>query len=110
MTGSVSTTLEHHDEDVDRQLWCAVLSQAIEDATSTRISKRAQSEKQAALDWLLVDSIDFKTVCTLAGVEPDAVRDRLMQMPGVVEKFREIAPDQTSPEPLSRSKMGFFQQ
>jgi hypothetical protein len=113
---SAATFVEHHNENADRQLWCAVIGQAIQDATSARSNSRnsengrLQSDKQAALDWLLNDSKDFVTVCTLAGVDPQSVRERVKQMPGVPEMFSQTSHDRTSPEPLSRSNMGFFQQ
>ena len=90
---SASTTIEHHEEQDDKQLWCAVINQAIMDATSLRTSTRAQREQREALDWLLHDGHDFILVCSLAGVDPEAVRDRMKRLierhqPGVVEKFQ----------------------
>ena len=47
-----------------RALWCAVLEMVVRDA-----------EKGRDLDY--VGSRDFCHVCTLAGVDPDAVAERL---------------------------------
>lgn len=96
------------DEHQDRQLWCAVLSQAIADATSLRTSREAQREQRAAMKWLLTDTIDFPTVCTLAGLEPEAVRDRFMRMPGVVEKFAERPFNRTPPSAQELTELEFF--
>lgn len=106
---SASTALEHHEEQSDRQLWAAVLSTAIEDATTLRTSKQAERDKQVALEWLLTDSKDFRSVCWMAGVDPEAVRDRLMRMlrPGVVGKFQKSPSDRTFPSTQEISKLEF---
>lgn len=95
------------DEHQDRQLWCSVLSLAIADATSLRTGKDAQRDRHAALKWLLTDTNDFRTVCTLAGLDPEAVRDRFMRIPGVVEKFAEATPDRTSPSAQELTELEF---
>jgi hypothetical protein len=74
-------------------LWRSVIAQAFDDACSSidmkmprrpsvqnmrnmrfRIAE-AQRDRQEARDWLLVDVEDFTTVCNLALLDPDAVRD-----------------------------------
>lgn len=98
------------DEQHDRQLWCAVLSQAITDATTKRIGKDAQRDQRAAIEWLSTDNRDFRTVCTLAGVDPEAVRDRLMRLlppRGVVEKFQNRCRDQSFPSAQERTELEF---
>ena len=107
----MTRTLENNDaanDEKDKQLWAAVLSLAIEDAQSVGTSRQAQANRADAVRWFCEGGKDFQLVCTLAGVDPEAVRDRVMQMPGVVEKFRNRLPDRTSPELLPRSNMGFF--
>ncbi|MGB3043911.1 MAG: hypothetical protein WBB98_12070 [Xanthobacteraceae bacterium] len=64
----------------DRQLWCAVISQAIEDATTLRTSKEALRDKQEARAWLVGMSIDFVQACSLAGIDPEALRDRAIAL------------------------------
>lgn len=85
------------DEKHNRQLWCAVIAQAIEDATSTRTSKEALRDKRDACDWLLGMSVNFVQACSLAGLDPEAVRDRVMHMPGVVKMFSKNVSDQSFP-------------
>ena len=51
-------------------LWCAVLNQAIEDIHD-------KNESAGAIRWLLRDKKDFVTVCSLAGVSPIVVRERV---------------------------------
>lgn len=74
----------HHESEhsYERHLWCAVIDLAIADAQSKRTSEQAQREKAEALRWLLVPNKDFDTVCSLAGFDPDAVRDKIRQPTG----------------------------
>ncbi|ABA04884.1 hypothetical protein Nwi_1623 [Nitrobacter winogradskyi Nb-255] len=97
-----------NDEKHDRQLWCAVLGQAITDATTTRTGKDAQRDQHAAIQWLLTDTIDFPIVCTLAGVDPEAVRERFMRTPGVVEKFQGTQRDRRGSRTHDLTELGFF--
>lgn len=53
-----------------RQLWCAVILRAVEDATSTTPSV----ERSQARAWLTGYSRDFATVCNFADQEADRVR------------------------------------
>lgn len=59
-----------------RQLWCAVLMRAVMDALSPNpysdVDRRA---KRDAISWLDGGGRDFKQVCTLAGLDPEAVHD-----------------------------------
>ena len=79
--------------DGNAQLWCAVIEQAFIDAGSKRTSKAAEHDRRKARAWLLGGNADFKTVCHLAGMDPDAVHERARAMfddaPGVVEKLSE---------------------
>jgi hypothetical protein len=58
------------------RLWCAVILQAIVDATS-RISRDRRGETKQIRDearaWLLSNSKDFRSVCEMAGINPHAV-------------------------------------
>jgi len=48
----------------DRHLWCAVLAAALHDAAKGR-------------DVAYLDTPDFQVVCALAGIEAEAVAERL---------------------------------
>ena len=81
-------------------LWRAVIAQAIEDATARSISeadlqnipdsKKRHArrlaaglklhERSQARAWLLNNSKEFREVCSLALLDPDAVRDRAQKM------------------------------
>jgi hypothetical protein len=52
------------DQSNERNLWCAVLSAALEDAIKQPTDR----------EWFLKPNRDFDLVCVLAGREPDRVR------------------------------------
>lgn len=90
-------------DDLDRrspetELWRAVIAQAISDATATvrpkhgkasispdkakakQVISDAMRERDHAREWLLGDSRDFREVCNLAGLDPEAVRERAQRL------------------------------
>lgn len=85
MTKSSPHTTE--DRHGDSYLWCAVILQTLEEACGN--VKGATGPKSAgfkrkiineARTWLTKPSADFSEVCRLAGLEPDAVRERAMML------------------------------
>lgn len=70
----------------ERDLWQAVVTLAISDATSTSDSYQAKIERRNAQDWITSNGWHFKFVCTQAGLDPEAVRDRYMS--GQIAKTR----------------------
>jgi len=79
------------DENGARQLWCAVLLTAVEDANYTGTVKESLDQRRKALAWLTEPNPDFPVVCRLAGLDPLAVRERiraqLCTAPGVGDDF-----------------------
>lgn len=72
----------------DRALWCAVLRQAVIDATqmpSATAPKRVHAEKRQARAWLTKNSEDFRDVCHLAGMDPEAVREHAVRVIATAE-------------------------
>ncbi len=64
----------------DRQLWVAVIMNAIEDARGNVAGSKGAGkvrEARAARLWLTKPNRDFNTVCYLAGLDPVAVRERV---------------------------------
>lgn len=56
----------------DQRMWCAVILQALDDATSDlKIKPR---DRQDARDWFLKAGKDFRDVCSLAGMDHECVR------------------------------------
>lgn len=72
------------DTDRARQLWCSVIALAIEDATANVDIKNERTsrilDKQQARRWLMEPNRDFNEVCHLAGLDPEAVRERTRRL------------------------------
>lgn len=78
-------------------LWRAVVVRALEDAcyvvrktgnAKTKWYSPAAGEQREARDWLIGNGRDFREVCTLAGLDPDAVHERAVAMKGRGWKMR----------------------
>lgn len=81
MQGAPQATADHTPE---RQLWCAVVGRALEDAlgnaggtSSGPVRDRAIAEARA---WFMGDDLDFRRACDAAGLDPDLMRDRALQL------------------------------
>jgi hypothetical protein len=85
------------DTDAERALWCAVIQQAIDDATANTIPGIARNSPNAALikdrarKWLLGNSDDFLAVCELAGIEPRHIHAHAREMIGEASRLSRIA-------------------
>ena len=55
----------------ERYLFRAVISQAIHDAMYNGLDKYYLIDKRNAIDWLIGNSVDFKTICSWADIDPD---------------------------------------
>ncbi|HNU82340.1 MAG TPA: hypothetical protein PKO05_02760 [Thermoanaerobaculia bacterium] len=76
----------------ERDLWASVVQQAISEATEQEPKKEQSPGKNhkhrsqnaalrtAARKWLLGNSDDFRAVCEYAGMNPDAVRERMEKL------------------------------
>ena len=64
-----------------KQLWCAVIEQALIDATNP-LSKRfgVRMDQLRSREWLTVPNDDFHEVCALAGMEPDRIRTKATEL------------------------------
>jgi len=68
----------------ERQLWCAVLDRALQDAMD-RIATvsgphERQKLRQEAREWFLRNGDDFRVACESAGYDPDYFRSRALSM------------------------------
>lgn len=105
-----------------KALWCAVIHQALTDATTKLSPKLYQRLEQIrSREWFTIPNRDFEVVCALAGIEPDRLRAiaaplieaakqkdrprpqrkqrtlRSRHTPGVGHDLSKIAPDRLSP-------------
>lgn len=80
----------------EQGLWCAVLEHAINDAVNGAIGCAHRSnrthETEKARQYFEKRSADFNTVCYLAGVDPDAVHERISkkiaEAPAIEDLFK----------------------
>lgn len=61
----------------ERDLWASVIEQAILDATSNPKIASDKVEHDRARTWLTSNSRNFRLVCFLAGIDADALRERI---------------------------------
>lgn len=59
----------------ERVLWQAVVLRAVQDICTTNESEEALICKAQAHTWFRNADEDFRTVCSLAGFDPDAVQE-----------------------------------
>ncbi len=57
-------------------LWRAVITQALMDAGSSSQTSEMKFERAKAISWLSGVSPDFYTVCSLADLEPDYIKEK----------------------------------
>jgi hypothetical protein len=70
----------------DRQLWTTVLELAIADALGRssfnavdyRRDGQFYDPREEAREWIEEAGLDFREVCLLAGLDPNAVRERVL--------------------------------
>jgi hypothetical protein len=62
------------------RLWSAVIAQALHDATCPHENDEARRDREEARCWLTGNDADLNVVCQLAGLEPDAVREAVLQL------------------------------
>jgi hypothetical protein len=63
----------------EKALWRAIITQALMDAGSEPSKKEMIYERAQAMAWLSGWSKDFLTVCSLAGLEPEYVRQKAQE-------------------------------
>jgi lambda repressor-like predicted transcriptional regulator len=62
----------------DKQLWAAVILQALEDATSA-VSMATPLDRRSARNWFIRGGKDFREVCSLAEMDHEAIRKAALQ-------------------------------
>jgi hypothetical protein len=68
----------------ERQLWCAVIGRALQDALDHAATVSSPNERQNVRDearaWFLRNGNDFRAACESAGYDPDYLRSRIVSM------------------------------
>ena len=82
------TSDRHSDGDqrhsAERQLWCAVLDRAMQDAMDRIATVSGAHERhklrEEAREWFLRNGDEFRSACESAGYDPDYLRNRVLSM------------------------------
>lgn len=73
-------------ESPERQLWCAVISRALQDALNdvATVSSLFQRKQicEDARSWFVRNGADFQAACNAAGYDPGVLRPRVLRMIG----------------------------
>lgn len=68
----------------ERQLWCAVVDRAMQDAMDRIATVSGPHERlrlrEEARQWFLRNGDDFRAACESAGYDPDYLRSRILSM------------------------------
>lgn len=68
----------------ERQLWCAVIGRALEDALGNVGAVSGNTARARAIEearaWFSDNDDDFRRVCDAAGYDPDIVRARALRL------------------------------
>ena len=66
----------------ERQLWCAVLDRAMQDAADRVAAAGSEQVRQRlrldAQRWFVENGRDYRYVCESAGIDPDELRVRML--------------------------------
>ena len=70
----------------ERQLWCAVVERALQDAIGpAAMSARDElrrPERQDALEWFLENGRDYQMACDAAGIDAEYLRHHVLRVAG----------------------------
>ena len=86
----------------EKQLWCAVIGRALQDAIGQLGPGGAMNGQSRTRDearrWFADNSRDFREACDSAGLDPDAIRDRVLRMTHASEIRAPIAGESGRPD------------
>jgi len=72
------------DHSRERQLWCAVIERAVQDAIRPDAPGGTTPEharqREEARRWFAENGHDYRVACDAAGFDPDFLRDRVLRM------------------------------
>jgi hypothetical protein len=78
---SAPNTTDHSPE---RQLWCAVIERAVQDAIdhvgAVSEGPARNRAREEARQWFIENSRDFQKTCDAAGYDPDFLRSRVLRL------------------------------
>lgn len=86
-----NTDTRHDPVKGEKAMWVAVITQAMMDALSRSNKSEDSYQRHEAIQWLTGGSKDFRTVCQLAGFDPDYIRKKAKQCLAAPRPWRAIA-------------------
>jgi len=72
----------------ERQLWCAVIDRAFQDAIDRRSAEGESARKREVLEarrWFIENGGDYRKACDAAGLDADSLRDRILPLIAAAE-------------------------
>jgi hypothetical protein len=95
-----SSTANWEEHSRERQLWCAVIFRAVQDATQslegTELTPERQRQRDEARRWFAENGRDYEYACESAGLDAEFVRARVLKYADDAGAFarseREVAP------------------
>jgi hypothetical protein len=73
-----------HVHSAERQLWCAVLGRALNDALDRAAAAPGPAERRRLRDdaraWFRANGQEFRLACEGAGYDPDRLRNRVLSL------------------------------
>jgi len=68
----------------ERQLWCAVIGRALNDALDVAASASEANDRlrirEEARSWIVRNGLEFRAACESAGYDPDYLRARFLAL------------------------------
>ena len=100
------------DKSSEHRLWCAVIAQAITDASYQGIRKAYVECKYKAITWLSKNGTDFRIIFNLADIDPDYAYPKIqIALQGekfiMTDKQLKLLKDRRTPAQIKYEKKGF---
>lgn len=78
-----SSTPHWDEQSRERQLWCAVIFRAVQDATQSdkgaELTPEQKRQRDEARQWFAENGKDYGYACESAGLDAEFVRDRVLK-------------------------------
>jgi hypothetical protein len=84
------------DHSPEKQLWCAVIGRALQDAMSQIGPESQNAEQERVRDdarrWFIQNDSDFRRACDAAGYDADFLRARVLRLTATSDAESQSAP------------------
>ena len=80
--GEISQVIMQKSGFAERQLWCAVVERALQDAIGPAAinagNELRRPERQDALEWFMENGHDYQMACDAAGIDAEYLRHHVL--------------------------------